>query len=258
MVKFAQPIKNILLILILFFSYSSPLLAQDNQDNTEEKKTISKLLSHFNAGLEIQTKYVWRGIEYGTAPTVFPSLSYSIEGFSIYGMGGYAWNGSHSEVDFGASYSRWGFTLGINDYYYPTSAGEGDSYFNYKGRQTGHWWEGVLTYAPDKIPVWATISTYFAGADKKPSNGKQAWSTYAEIGGRYDFKYDMYISLAVGAALNKSFYNDYEHGFSVCNINLKYGKDFSAGAFTFPVGVSMVINPYKNKTFFSFNAGVNF
>lgn len=57
-----------------------------------------KLLSHFTASLELQTKYVWRGIEYGTAPTLFPSLSYSTAGFNAYVMGGYSWNGSHSEV----------------------------------------------------------------------------------------------------------------------------------------------------------------
>lgn len=236
-------------------SLSFCAFAEETNVNSEAN---SKLLSHFSAGLELQTKYVWRGIEYGTAPTIFPTLSYSIEGFSVYGMGGYAWNGSHAEVDMGVSYSRWGITLGINDYYYPTSVGETDHYFNYKGKETGHWFEGTLTYSPEIIPVWATLSTYFAGADKRPDSGKQAWSTYAEIGGSYDFKYDMHISLAVGAALNKSFYNDYEHGFSVCNVNLRYGKDFTAGAFTFPLGVSFVINPFKNKTYFSFNGGVYF
>lgn len=36
--------------------------------NAEEKLKESP----FSASLELSTKYMWRGIEYGTAPTVFP------------------------------------------------------------------------------------------------------------------------------------------------------------------------------------------
>ena len=55
--------------------------------------------SPFHLGVEIQTKYMWRGIEYGTAPTLFPQISFDKWGLNIYAMGGYAVNGSHSEVD---------------------------------------------------------------------------------------------------------------------------------------------------------------
>lgn len=242
--------KKLLLIVAMLTSVSAVAQTSDEGDN---QKT-----SHFTASLELQTKYMWRGIEYGTAPTLLPSLSYSIAGFSVYGMGGYAWNGSHQEVDMGVSYTLAGFTLGVNDYFYPSAVGAGDDYFNYKGKETGHWFEGSLSYYPEKIPVWVLVSTYFAGADRNTTTGKQAWSSYAEIGGQYDFKNDMYINLAVGAALNKSFYNDYEHGFGVCNIALKYGKNFEFGKFTVPLSVSYIINPVKEKTFVTFSAGISF
>lgn len=250
--------KKGILLLVFWLSFVLSAFGTEKADSLRPGKP--QLLSHFTASLELQTKYVWRGIEYGTAPTLFPSLSYSTAGFNAYVMGGYSWNGSHSEVDLGVSYTYKGFTLGVNDYYYPTSTGESDKYFNYKGKTTGHWFEGTLGYSYEKLPVplWALVSTYFAGADKRPESGKQAWSTYAEIGGRYDFKYEMYVSLAVGAALNKSFYNDYAHGFSVCNVNLRYGKTFAAGPFTFPLGVSFTVNPLREKVFISFNGAICF
>lgn len=46
--------------------------------------------SPFSASLELSTKYMWRGIEYGTAPTVFPMISYNTHGFNAFAMGGYA------------------------------------------------------------------------------------------------------------------------------------------------------------------------
>lgn len=80
--------------------------------------------SPFSASLELSTKYMWRGIEYGTAPTVFPMISYNTHGFNAFAMGGYAIDGSHQEVDLGVSYTASEFTVGVSDYYYPSSVGK--------------------------------------------------------------------------------------------------------------------------------------
>lgn len=109
--------------------------------------------SNFHLGLSAQTKYMWRGIEYGTSPVLFPTLSYESKGIYIYGMGGYATDGSHQEVDLGISYTFKDFTLSINDYYYPTAVGEKDKYFNLKGKETAHWIKSCIQYI-------ASIYTY--------------------------------------------------------------------------------------------------
>lgn len=97
--------------------------------------------SPFSASLELSTKYMWRGIEYGTAPTVFPMIGYNTHGFNAFAMGGYAIDGSHQEVDLGVSYTASEFTVGVSDYYYPSSVGEKDQYFKLSNRETGHWVE---------------------------------------------------------------------------------------------------------------------
>ena len=81
--------------------------------------------SNFSASLELTSKYMWRGIEYGDAPVVFPSLNYSYKGFSAFAMGGYATNGSHQEVDVGVSYTYDWISAGVSDYFYPSAVGEG-------------------------------------------------------------------------------------------------------------------------------------
>mgnify|MGYP006878619075 FL=1 len=130
--------------------------------------------SPLSISLELTTKYMWRAIEYGDAPTSFAIINYEHKGFSAYAEGVYAFNGSHSEVDLGVAYNYKWLTVGVNDYYYPSSVGEKDHYFKLSSRKTGHYLEGAFTFAPEKIPLWLTLSNYFWGADKKSSNDKNA------------------------------------------------------------------------------------
>ncbi len=239
--------KIFLLILTLFLGINNVVAGQ-------------KSLSDFHLGLDLQTKYVWRGMEMQTedaAPVLFPQLSFQKDGLYAYVMGGYAINGKYSEVDLGLSYTYKWLTVGLNDYYYPTTTTPHDDYFNLKGRETGHWLEGMVTIAPESIPAYLTLSNFFAGADKD-AEGKQAYSTYAEIGGHYDFLDDHQIALAVGAAFNKSCYNGYEHGFGVCNIELKYTYSLAIKNFALPLSVMYIINPVYEKSHVNFKASFSF
>lgn len=244
-------------------------------ENSKEKDSIprnnwgAKLIeSNFHLGVDLQTKYIWRGMEMITeeaAPVLFPSISYSNKGFYAYIMGGYAINGKYSEVDFGISYSFWWLTLAVNDYYYPTINSPNDQYFNYKTGQTGHWLEAAFTIAPEKAPVYLTVSNFFYGADRYTVNEsddctkeKQAYSTYAELGTYYDFlKYNR-ISLVLGAAFNKSCYNGYNKKFGLCNIEMKYTYNATIKDFTLPFSVACIYNPIYNKTHINFTASFAF
>lgn len=217
--------------------------------------------SKFHLGLDIQTKYIWRGMEMITedaTPVVFPAVNYQNKGFYAYVMGGYSINGKYSEVDMGLSYTYKWMTVGINDFYYPTTTTPNDQYFNFKEKETGHWLEAVVTIAPEKIPAYLTISNFFAGADKDLV-GNQAYSTYAELGGHYDYLNDHRLAFAVGMAFNESCYNAYEHGFGVCNVELKYTYNLNFNdKFTLPLSVAYIINPVFNKSHVNFTASFAF
>lgn len=186
-----------LFFLIIFFVFPFEIWAQGT-DNTKSDDGSLLHYSNFSASVEFTTKYMWRGIEYGTSPVFLPMLSYDYKGLNVYAMGGYATNGSHQEVDFGISYNYKWLTIGVNDYYYPTAVGEKDNYFVFKNRETGHYVEAVATIMPQKLPVYLLLSSYIFGADKRPS-GNQAFSSYMEIGYIHQFKGDNSMTVLVGA-----------------------------------------------------------
>ena len=212
--------------------------------------------SNFSLDIEITSKYIWRGLEYGNAPVAFGTLGYNYKGLNVFALGGYALNGSHSEVDLGMSYSYKGLTIGVSDYFFPTAVGEKDGYSDFKKNETGHSMECYLTLAPSKLHLWMTLSTYFYGADKK-INGSQAYSSYVELGYNHSFNDDNALSAWIGANLNKSFYTDYNSGLNMVNVAVKYYTDIPFGKYKLPVSGTFMYNPYKNKPYFSLSFYLN-
>lgn len=239
--------------------------SMDNPDQERNSWGGKLIKSPFGLGLDLQTKYIWRGMEMMTedsAPVIFPSVNYSWKGLYLYAMGGYAVNGKYAEVDLGVSYTLDnGLSLAVNDYYYPTVDSQQDSYFS-GGRHTGHWLEAALSYNPGNLPLWATLSNFFHGADKyMDSKGRerQAYSTYLELGTYYDFLDSNRISLAMGTALNRSCYTGYAHGFSVCSLELKYTYTVMfRGGWSLPLNVAYIYNPVFDKSFVNFTASFAF
>lgn len=258
--------RSIFASLICLLLATPTIYSQETADSQQTKNNWGgKLIkSPFGLGLDMQTKYVWRGMEMMTedaAPVLFPSVNYSRDGLYVYAMGGYAINGKYAEVDLGISYTLKDFTLGFNDYYYPSVDSAEDRYFG-GGKHTGHWLEAMLTYAPERIPLIVTVSNFFAGNDKyidSAGKEKQAYSTYVELGTYYDFLEANRIAINVGAALNRSCYNGYEHDFSVCNLELKYTYTvhFNSG-WTLPLNAAYIYNPVRDKSFVNFTANFAF
>ena len=135
--------KRYIVLIVCLVAWMPSLFANDS----------TKVASPLSVSLELSTKYMWRGIEYGTAPTLFPMIGYGYKGFSAFAMGAYAVNGSHQEVDLGVSYTASEFTLGLSDYYYPSAVGEKDGYFKFSNRSTGHWVEAYATWTGEKIQI---------------------------------------------------------------------------------------------------------
>lgn len=238
---------------VLFFLLPTITFAQSESNSLVSEAKLKE--SNIHLGIDLQTKYLWRGMEMmkeDATPVFFPQMNFQNAGLYAYVIGATSLNGKYSEVDLGVSYTWNWLTVGINGYYYPTTSSSKDAYFDFKSHSTGHWWECAIAVAPKNIPVSLTISNFFAGADKN-ADGKQAYSTYAEIGTHYDFLEDNTFALALGAAFNKSCYNDYEHGFGVCNIELRYTYTIHLrNDFTLPLSVSYIVNPVNEKSFVNF------
>lgn len=242
--------------------------AVDETPATVEKNNWGAKLkaSPFGLGVDLQTKYMWRGIEMmveDACPVVFPSINFSYEGLYIYAMGGYAFNGKYSELDLGISYTWKGLTVGFNDYFYPSTYEAYDKYFT-GGKESKHWLEACVTYAPEKVPLWVTVSNFFYSPTDVYVNDKgeekKAYSTYIELGTYYDFLKSNRISLALGMTPYASWYNDYKQKFSVCNIDLKYTYNisFKNTEWTLPLSAELIYNPVFEKPYFNLIANFAF
>ena len=91
--------------MLLCLALFSSVLTVNAQES--EKK------SPFSGSVELTTKYLWRGQEYGETPTFFPTLNYSIGGFSVYATGAYTFDNSWREADLGLSYTWKGSHRGV-------------------------------------------------------------------------------------------------------------------------------------------------
>lgn len=230
--------KRYILAAAIFTATSAGALAQETS-------------SPFNASVEMASKYMWRGQEYGTGACLFPTVGYSTGGFSACATGAYTTNGSFQECDLSVGYSWKSLTVSVVDYFYPSEVGLNDKFFNYQNDKTGHALEAELSWNPESLPIWAMAGTYFLGLDKN-LEGKQAYSTYLEVGYYHDFTDSDQVAAAIGASVGKGFYTGYEDSFGIVNLSLKYTKTISLGGYEFPVSGTYIINPYLNKTFLTF------
>lgn len=219
------------------------------KDSLELKTSIPHKAPSLFVSLELTSHYIWRGLEYGNSPTSFGKFIYTTKHFDAYLEGIYGLNDSHSEVDLGVGLSYKWIYFGLSDYYYPSSVGKKDKYFRLNNKTTGHYIEAYSIITPKCLPFQLTLSSYVFGADKK-GNGKQAFSSYAELTYIQNLKNNTNLELTIGANLNKGFYTEYIDGISITNIALKYNTNFKFGSFLLPVSASYVVNPYKNKSFF--------
>ena len=237
---------------ILFLLFIPIDVFAESRDSLLLKDSMAFTTSPLEASLELSTKYVWRGIEYGTGAVTFAKISYQKRNFDAYLEGVYSTNGSHSEVDLGIGYTYKWLYIGLADYYYPSAVSNKDKYFNLANRSTGHYIEMYSILSPTKIPLQLTLSSYVFGADKK-LNGGQAFSSYAELAYFYKFKDNNILTLALGSCLNKGFYRDYKSGFNIVNVSLKYETNLKFGSFHLPVSASYIVNPYREKSYFTFS-----
>ncbi|MFW5805659.1 MAG: TorF family putative porin [Bacteroidales bacterium] len=238
-----------LLILTTF-----PVDAQETQKNP------------FDLSMDVMSRYVWRGTDFGGSPSMQPGFSYTKSGFMVGTWGAYTMNSAVAqELDLYLSYTFLDdmISIGFTDYFFPNELAGNDHYFDYRENHTGHVFEATLAFAgTEKIPLGVLVATNVYGADAKRLNedgsvaGNQ-FSTYAELS--YSFPF---IDLFAGMNLTKpnadlgesGFYGDY---LGFVNIGCTVNKDIKiTDSFSLPLSVSLITNPQTEKFFLV--AGLSF
>lgn len=246
--------KKTLLLTFCMFALSIVTFAQD-----------------FSVSAEVESRYVWRGQPLGgSVPSFHPSMSFEYKGLEVGAWGAYSFSKNPSqELDLYVSYTFWKemFTVIVTDYCFPGESYE-TRYFNYHNATTPHVFEaGVSFNGTEKVPIGVSLYTNFFGADAKKANGKNLFSTYAEVSYNPSIeKIGVEFSVFCGAALNGQSYIIGEDeflgfygnkGFSVVNVGVSASKSFSIkDKVEIPLTTKLIFNPAANQAYLSVGAGI--
>jgi hypothetical protein len=212
----------------------------------EEKSTI-------NSGVDLFNRYVWRGLDFGSAPSIQPVLEYAHKsGLTVGCWGAFSTTGTYNEVDLYVGYAFKGFSLTITDYFFPVSgipAVKPEKYFNYKNETTGHLYEGSIGWdGPENFPVSLLVGTFFYGADKN-TDGNQNLSTYFELGYTLETKagnLEPFIGFTPAEGL-------YGNTLGVVNLGISSSRSIKINdRFELPVTTSLILNPQISNIYFLF------
>ncbi len=217
--------KGFVLILMSGLMLSSPAIAQ------------------WNMGLDITSRYVWRGFDFGNSPSLQPELSYTAGGLEIGVWGAFATSGdpSGTEVDLFASYTfetdAVAFSLMITDYTFPvhhTGLTGNETWFS----SDAHFIEAGIGYQGlESFPI-----SFFAGMFVHNDDDS---SVYLELGYGHDL-FDVFIGMTPmeSAAYETS-------GPGIINMGLGTAKTIRVtDTFSFDLTSVLSVNPYAENLFF--------
>lgn len=223
-----------------------------NEDEPEEGMEEEKAFP-LTIGLDLVSRYIWRGIDFGASPAIQPYVEYGLGDKVSWGIGvwgNYSFVGPvSSEFDL---YTYLGFgpvTLTFTDYFFPSEVWGGDSYFTYKKGKTGHVYELMLSLGGDKAPVYGTAAVNLGGAD-------QDFSSYFEIGATVYEGIDIFVSAAydnyVGWYLARG-----KQKFMVTQIGLSASHEIKTKKLNIPIGASVIFNPESRNAWFVASIGLS-
>lgn len=249
----------------------------------QEKKC--KFPFKLNVGVDLMSRYVWRGMDYGNSPSIQPTLSFGLGNFELGYWGAIALTNNYLESDLYLKYSLKGFSLTVTDYYIPALATDlNDTRYSYckspseiefdttsgvnLTKYTSHSIEATLQYkGPEKFPISVLVGTYVYGNDKTSGDSiftethklqslkfKNRYSTYVELGYSFaikEFNFDAFV----GATPFSSVYSTpaYDGGFAVMNMGITgYRKIKITEHFDLPLKASVIFNPQASSFHFVF------
>ena len=266
-----SPLKSLALAGLMVFATIGSYAQTEEETITKESSTGGATLY---LGADLVSRYIWRGTDFGNAPAIQPTVAVSVAGLKVgfwgsYGLGQYSKKindstvadmGNYSEFDWYVSYTLKGFTLTLNDYFFPNSLSpnSGNKYFNYKNATTGHTMEVVLSWAgPEKFPLQLMAGTLIYGADKdKDSTGvygmgsNNNYSTYFEAAYQFNVKGFGVKPFVGGIPFGSPWYGPYG---GIVNAGVTLSKTITITKdFSLPVYGSVITNPQAESVFLVF------
>jgi hypothetical protein len=226
--------KRITSLLVFLFAISMLLTSTVKVNAQEEEKS-----NPIDIGADIMSRYVWRGTDYGSSPSIQPYMELGLGGFALGFWGAYTTNlPGVQELDFYANYTFSDVvTVGIIDYFFPDEV-FGYDYYEFRADSSAHILEGTASFnGLENLPLTFLVGYNMAGDSQN--------STYLELG--YSF---WLLDIFLGAG--NGFYTS-DGNFNVVNIGISVSKDIKiTEKFSLPISASFITNPEAEKVHFVF------
>jgi len=200
-------------------------------------KSQDNLKYEFKTGIDLYSSYLWRGTQYGTGPSVQPSLKFTTGAFSAGAWGSFDFHG-YQETDLWLSFLLpAGFSIGITDYYFPAY-----DYSDYTDTTGSHAFE--LNFGFSK---WGLTLAGNYVVNRAGNAGSDGGDKYFEL--KYSFN-SVFLFAGAGDGWHSTNTRTGKDRFAVCNLGLGVTSDIKiTEKFSIPVNGQLIFNPDTGKMF---------
>lgn len=216
-----------------------------------------------DAGADIVSGYVWRGLNINNSPNIQPSMSIAVGGFSAGIWGSYSLTANNSsddnytfsqEIDFWAGYSlelENGMNIGlmVTDYYFPVVGIKFGNFNNYDDPEGpgAHTIEaGLSVSGPESFPL--TFSG-FMNLHNDAGNNTYFQIDYSTSLNEVDLGFS--IGATGGSEENAAYYG--AESFEIINLGINVSKEIKITEhFALPVSAAFILNPNTEVSYLVF------
>ena len=230
---------KIILIIVLVIGLSISVMAEDKFS--------------LNTGFDFYSRYVWRGLDIASTPSIQPTISIGHCDFEFGVWGAYTISNQTSEsdeIDFWLTYSRelesgTAFSAIVTDYYFPNS---GIDFFNFNN------YDAVIDDTiPDPGAHTIEIGLSIAGPESFPMTVSGYLNAYNDAGNNFYFQADypltvgnaelnLFLGMTAGSQDNPDYYG--ADDFSIINTGISTVKEINiSDQFSLPLTFSFIVNP---------------
>jgi hypothetical protein len=228
---------------LLVLLVTLPWLAAAQQSDSAKNLNL-------NTEITLATRNIWRGLDYGSSPSIQGTLSLVAENFEVGTWGTTTLNGSKEgygtwvELFATAKYNN--FALTVDDYFFFNAADSLNNYFDWSADKTQHFIEARLKFDTDKLDLMAGYAFYK--------------NKYDDTSGLYmEAEYSPYpnLSFLLGGLTSASWLSFYDRG-GITTIGvsgkrqLKVNDDFSLY-----LKSSLIFNPSYDRSVEAPGVGTN-
>jgi hypothetical protein len=189
--------------------------------------------------LGVSSRNIWRGLDYGSSPSIWGNMYGSFKNFSVGAMGTTTLNGSKAQygtwLELYASYEFKNLTLVIDDYFFFNAADSANNYFDYRQENTQHLVEARLEYENDFLKAMLGYVVYSNAADN--TKGAYFEATY---------KASEKLSFTVGYLTASQWLSFYDRG-GITTLGINGHRKLNVLKQKLPLITSLIFNPnYEN------------